>query len=70
MAMKETIELLVIHLDGLYGEEIYKAKHEIEAYKRFKSLKGRKKIVKARVFSQDIMDTSFIMKYDVIETIA
>lgn len=67
--MKESIELLVIHVDGLYGEEIYGAESEIEAYRKFKGLKGRKKIVKAKVYSKPIMGTDFIMKYEVLEVI-
>ncbi|QAA31183.1 hypothetical protein [Clostridium manihotivorum] len=68
--MNETIELLVIHIDGQYGEAIYKAENELEAYRRFKSLKGRKKIVKAKVYYQNIMNTPFIKKYEVLETLA
>lgn len=68
--MKESIELLVINLDGLYGEEIHGADSEIEAYRKFKSIKGRKTIVKAKVYSKPIMGTDFIMKYEVLEVIA
>lgn len=68
--MVESIELLVIHIDGKYGEAIYGAESEFEAFRKYKELKGRKKIVKAKVFTQNILDTPFIMKYEVIETIA
>ncbi|KGN02402.1 hypothetical protein Z969_05625 [Clostridium novyi A str. 4570] len=68
--MTESIELLVVENYNLFGEEVYKCDSEIQAFRKYKELKGCKKnIFRAKVFWQNLMNVPFIMKYEVLEII-
>lgn len=69
--MDESVELLIVSQHPVYGEQLRKAESEIEAFRKYKALGNiQKSIVRAKVFRQNIIGTSFIMKYEVLETIA
>jgi len=69
----ESIEILVVLNYDMEEEGVfYCGASEIDAYRKYKTLKGKGKrnIFKAKVWKRNVLNTPFIMKYEILETIA
>lgn len=68
--MTESIEILVVENYNLFGEEVYSCNNELEAFRKYKELKGKRNIFRAKVWKRNLLNVPFIMKYEILETIA
>ena len=57
--MTESIELLVVENYNLFGEEVYKCDSEIQAFRKYKELKGCKKNIFSRWRCSNIKNWEF-----------
>lgn len=70
--MLESIEILVVTNYDMESEDIYYCgESELDAYRRYKDLKGigKRNIFKAKVWKRNLLNTPFVMKYEILETI-